>query len=363
MKALGIEIKSRLKNYQVATTRPGSLNQTLVETEPAVIIADRKVWNFYQKTMFRDIPPEKVLLLDANEESKTLRSVEKIFDFLTSRSARKNMVVISVGGGIIQDITGFAASTIYRGVRWVYFPTTLLAMADSCIGAKTSLNFGKFKNLVGTFFAPSEVHICLDFLASLPEMDFASGVGEIAKLHLLGTSADASNYRDQMGALLKKDPDTLSAVIQRSLEIKKSFIEEDEFDTGVRNLLNYGHCFGHAIESATQFRIPHGLAVVEGMVLANHVARQRHKIAPSLEASIRENVLNPLIEANPTILKEKWGSPEIVAGLKKDKKRTTADLPLVMLTDAGAVRVSDMQESEAAEAVSWFQATYQAKGN
>ena len=161
------------------------------------------------------------------------------------------------------------ASVLYRGVGWIYVPTTLLAMADSCIGGKTSLNLGSRKNLLGTIYPPNRVIVHAPFVNTLSGDDFASGVGEIVKLHMLGGAGHAEELRAILPALMSRETSVVHRATRTSLEVKRDFIEEDEFDRGRRNLLNYGHCFGHALEAASDFAIPHGLAVVVGMRLAD----------------------------------------------------------------------------------------------
>ena len=147
-------------------------------------------------------------MLPVREERKTLETVQELYGHFLGRSAKRNMTLISIGGGILQDISGFAASTLYRGINWVFVPTTLLAQADSCIGSKTSLNYQGYKNLLGTFYPPNEVYIYMPFLATQAELDFYSGLGEVVKLHLMG---GAERTRELIALLLifdRRDPAT-----------------------------------------------------------------------------------------------------------------------------------------------------------
>jgi len=214
-----------------------------------------------------------VLLIDANEASKSLDRVPGYVDHLVAHGVRRGHTLVAVGGGVLQDITCFLAATLLRGLSWQFYPTTLLAQADSCIGSKSSINVGQLKNVLGTFTPPTAVWIADPVLCTLAEHDIRSGVGEMLKAHAI----DGPEAFDRIAAdyaRLLDDVGVRRRYVYRSLEIKKRLIEQDEFDHSIRNIMNYGHSFGHAIESATGFEVPHGIAVTMGMDMANHVSAQ-----------------------------------------------------------------------------------------
>src|SRR5581483_3202456 len=188
-----------------------------------------------------------------------------------ARKIRRNHVLVAIGGGIIQDITCFLAATMLRGLPWNFIPTTLLAQADSCIGSKSSINAGEAKNILGTFTPPARVDVSTRFLKTLDERDIRSGIGEMLKVHAIEGPQSFDQIAHDYENILSDDSVMLH-YIRRSLDIKKRIIEIDEFDRGPRNVMNYGHSFGHAIESATDFAVPHGIAVTLGMDLANYTA-------------------------------------------------------------------------------------------
>lgn len=278
-------------------------------------VVDRNVANLYPEH-FLGINPNSLMLFDASEEQKTIDGAIKLCRELVQKSFKKNSILISVGGGITQDITGFVASTLYRGIHWIYVPTTLLAQADSCIGSKTSLNLDSYKNLLGTFYPPAEVFISTEFLQTLPRKEVYSGMGEVIKLQLINIKPD--NLAE---INTKLSSHRLLDLIHESLLIKKAYIEEDEFDMGVRRLLNYGHCFGHALESTSNFEIPHGLAVVVGMIFANLVSLNRNLISENVFTQSIELLL-PAFHKEEVCLKEEFfDADEIFKAMKKDKKR------------------------------------------
>ena len=209
--------------------------------------------------------------IDANEENKSYRGVEKIIDTLIRSNFRKNHRLIGIGGGIVQDITAFTASVMYRGVEWIFFPTTLLAQGDSCIGSKTSINFGKFKNQIGGFYPPKKIFIDTCFLDTLSNKDLQSGFGEMCHYFIIAGEKQFYEYKDNYKNF-SKDNAMIKKMLFNSLNIKKKYVEIDEFDTNERKIFNYGHSFGHAIESMTKYSIPHGIAVSIGMDMANFIS-------------------------------------------------------------------------------------------
>lgn len=349
-----MRIKSNIRDYDVHFADTPDFLGGFERFAQRTFVVDENVWRIYGDNLLRDIAPaDEVIVLPIGEELKNLDSVRFLYDRLTGRAAKRNMTMISIGGGITQDITGFAASTLYRGINWVFVPTTLLAQADSCIGSKTSLNYENFKNLIGTFYPPSEVFIHTGFLATQNEQDYFSGLGEVVKLHLLGGAARAREISELLPAIMRRDAAALLTGVRNSLEIKHGFISEDEFDTGRRNLLNYGHDFGHALESTSNFEVPHGQAIVAGMLLANIVARRRELLPGQLEKSIAENLLLPSLVVKPRTAH--LDANAMIEAMRKDKKRTGSDLALIMLEDEYEFsKVNDLATAEVVGALDEF---------
>lgn len=338
-----ITIKSNLKDYNVNFENNTDFIKNLAKTPNSVFVMDENVWNIYKDTHLSSISQEKVIIQPVCEDIKNIDTVCTIYEKIMQFAPRKNMTIISLGGGIIQDITGFVASSLYRGVNWIFVPTTLLAQVDSCIGAKTSLNFKHFKNLVGTFYAPKEVYICPEFLKSLNVQDFYSGVGEMAKLHIMAGKEKAQEFIDALPKIDTLDNTILSKMTHNCLNIKKSYIETDEFDTGKRNMLNYGHCFGHAIESATDFSIPHGQAVVLGMILANKVSMNRGVLSGDKLKFIENKILYPILKVQVPVLDEN----KIIQAMHQDKKNVGNNMALIILdNNFETSKVLDLQEYE-----------------
>jgi 3-dehydroquinate synthase len=239
----------------------------------AHFIIDSTIADLYPDQLSNVLSSPSVLLVEALETNKSLDCMPAYVRQLVSKGIRRDHTLIAIGGGILQDITCFLSATLLRGIDWKFYPTTLLAQADSCIGSKSSINAGDAKNIMGTFTPPKEVYISTRLLQTLDEADVRSGVGEMLKVHAIeGPDAFARIASDY--DRLFTDPAAMMTYIRRSLEIKKPYIETDEFDRGPRNIFNYGHSFGHAIEAATNFGIPHGIGVTIGMDMANYVAAE-----------------------------------------------------------------------------------------
>ena len=288
-------------------------------------IIDEKVAGLYKNELERIALYKSVLIIEANEENKSLDRLPYYVKHLVSHGVRRNHRLVAIGGGVIQDIVCFLAATLLRGVKWFFYPTTLLAQADSCIGSKSSINVGKIKNILGTFTPPEQIYICTHVLKTLEEDEIRSGIGEMLKVHAIdGPEAFdriASDYENMLADFF-----LMKNYIYRSLEIKKAIIELDEFDKGPRNIMNYGHSFGHAIESATNFAIPHGIAVSIGMDMANFIAT-RLKLT---EEGIYEHMHHTLWKNFADFEKIEIPANKFLSAISKDKKNTDEKLRLIM---------------------------------
>lgn len=341
-----LTIKSNIKNYTAFFEKNDDFIKNLANLDNSVFVVDENVWTLHKEGCLSPLPTERVIVQTVCEDIKNINTVCELYEKIMAYAPRKNLNLVSIGGGIIQDLTGFVASSLYRGINWIFVPTTLLAQVDSCIGAKTSLNFKHFKNLVGTFYPPSKIHIYPEFLKTLTKADYYSGVGEMAKLHLMNGEADTKTFIEALPKIDAIDDLTVLERTQNCLKIKKSYIEDDEFDTGKRNMLNYGHCFGHAIESATDFAISHGQAVVVGMILANNEAKKRGILSEKTEQFIKLNVLLPSLKTNLSTIN--INIEKTIEAMGQDKKNTGNGLALVMLKEGyEMVKITDLKAEEA----------------
>ena len=321
----GMKIRSEKSIYSVKFDQTNfSEARSFFDGKPHFII-DSKLADLYPKLLTDFINHPNCILIEASENSKAILQVLPVIEKLLVNGARRDHTLVALGGGVVQDITCFISSVLFRGLAWKFIPTTLLAQADSCVGSKSSINLGKTKNILGTFKPPENILICPMFLKTLERREILSGMGEILKVHIIDGINSFDNIAKDYDRCLE-DSNVLLEYIKRALEIKKRYIEVDEYDQGVRNIFNYGHSFGHAIESATQFEIPHGIAVTIGMDMANRIAAWRKDLPDihyeRMHGVLRKNYIEYIDTKIPVEL--------LIAALKKDKKNTVDSLMLIL---------------------------------
>ena len=318
-------------NRTYAVESYDSLGDVLVSVEEgAFVLVDQFIHEQYaaafQGVKFKCLP------LIATEEQKSFEKLTPVFVWLLEHGLKRDGRLVVIGGGVLQDIGCFIASVLFRGVRWEYIPTTLLAQCDSCIGSKSSINIQSYKNQIGTFYAPDRVLLATQVLATLPWDEVRSGLGEVIKLHLIAGEEPFQRVMKLL-AKVRTDATVLPECIRSSLEIKKPFIENDEHDTGIRNLLNYGHTFGHAYESATHYAIPHGIAVTLGVLTATYLSAQMGFVVESYFQELK-TTLAPWYQPYEKEIKQK-PIETILSAIKLDKKNTRAGLHCILTRGAG----------------------------
>ncbi|MCI8464580.1 MAG: 3-dehydroquinate synthase [Lachnospiraceae bacterium] len=243
------------------------------------IVTDSNVAKLYLSQIEEFLPETAKQVVSfvfpAGEEHKTLDTVKTLYEFLIRHSFDRNDVLLALGGGVVGDLTGFTASTYLRGIRFVQIPTTLLSQVDSSIGGKTGVDFDAYKNMVGAFYMPSLVYINVSVLQSLPEIQFSSGMGEVVKHGCIRSAAYYQWLSRNHKAVSLRDKAALIEVVKGSCLIKRSVVEEDPTEKGLRALLNFGHTLGHAIEKEQNFTMSHGACVAVGCVAAAWISVKR----------------------------------------------------------------------------------------
>lgn len=296
------------------------------------LIIDARVADLYSEVLAPALAGHSVLRIEATEANKSLERLPAYVTHLLDCGVRRDHALIAVGGGIVQDITAFIAATLFRGLAWRFYPTTLLAQADSCIGSKSSINVGGYKNQLGTFTPPIDILISPGVLATLSETDIRSGIGEMIKVHIISgwkdTQAIAADYPK-----IARDKNVMTCYIRRSLEIKKNKVEADEFDCNERLVMNYGHSFGHALESATDYAVPHGIAVTIGMDMANYVSCRLGLVEWRVYDEIHSLLAVNYVGFDHIPIPE----DRFFAALAKDKKNIGGDLSLILMRGPGQV--------------------------
>lgn len=262
-----ILIHSKLYDYSVEFTKDFSEKLREFEKTTAYVI-DKNVFELYHDK-FELLDNEKIFLMDAIEKEKNMDTVMRIILFFQRIGVRKNWKVVCFGGGITQDVTTMASNLFLRNVEWYFFPTTLLSMCDSCIGGKCGINLGEYKNQIGVFYPPKKVFIDVGFIKTLTPADYVNGWGELLKFSLTADSGFYDRLKNEETYIPCKK---IAEYIWEGLNVKKGIIEEDEFESDLRRVLNFGHTFGHALEAYTHNAIPHGKGVIWGMDVVNYIA-------------------------------------------------------------------------------------------
>lgn len=311
-----------------------------IVTRKAFIIIDSNVhkyhWVYLKKALRKNFILIDICKFNAIEKNKSFQQVQIILSRMLKRNCDRNTILISIGGGITGDISSFAASIFMRGIEYIHVPTTLLSMVDSSIGGKTGINFNYGKNLIGTFHQPKAVFIDTSFLSTLPEREIHSGMGEIIKYYFLSGRRNKSLDRSGIGRILSKDYKSIEKIIYECIKIKISVVEKDEREEkGLRKILNLGHTFAHGIESASNYKINHGEAVVMGIICSLFYSYRTKLIsAEHLYSSllIFKPVLFFLIKVIKHIKPEK-----VITNMNKDKKNKENTIRLVLLNNSDEI--------------------------
>lgn len=280
-----------------------------------------------------------IVILPEGEQYKNLDTINKIFDSLLLHQHTRKTTLIALGGGVIGDMTGFAAACYMRGVRYIQIPTTLLSQVDSAIGGKTGVNHPFGKNMIGAFYQPSAVISDINTLSSLPKRVFGEGIAEIIKYGLI-QDADFFVWLEQnISKLLQKDPIILQQAIQRSCKIKAAIVMADERESGIRILLNLGHTFGHAIENGLGYGAwLHGEAVGLGLLMAADLSVRLDWIKSEVAVRIK----NLLIQIGlPVLLPSELSASKVLELMARDKKNIEGRLRLILLKGIGKAVVTE----------------------
>lgn len=310
------DINSSIKNYSIGTLNHSlSLDSYLQKYN--LIIIDKNL-----KDIVNSVP--NIHYLECNEYLKSFNNLEIIINLFIQNNINRKSNIIIIGGGVLQDAVSFVCSIFSRGINFDFIPTTLLSMIDSCIGGKTSINYTHFKNKLGNYFPPNKIIIHSSFLQTLPYIQILSGLGELFKFLVIQNNAQKFekillNYKN----IQNKD-------IIQILEFKKNYIEKDEFDNGIRLHLNFGHSFGHALEAVSNFEIPHGIAVVLGILIVNRISLQLNLIDIDYMLKI-DNYAAPILKEIK--LQKNWFNfDNLIPYLKNDKKNFNNVFQLILFT-------------------------------
>jgi len=289
MNNLEVNIKSRNKTYPIYIDNSdiADLKKKILKEcngKNYIVVINQKVYKLYSKIL--DFPKDNIFILKDGEKEKNYRNYTKILDFALSKKLKREDYIIAIGGGVVGDIAGFAASTYMRGINFIQVPTTLLAMTDSSVGGKVAINTNYGKNLIGAFYQPNAVFININFLKTLDIKQYKSGLGEVIKYGFIEKSCDDNSefnllyfLNENYEKILNKDSYIMEKLISACVGLKIKVVENDEKESGLRKILNYGHTYAHAVEKLTNYRkYTHGECVIEGIKFAVNLAVKQNLI-------------------------------------------------------------------------------------
>lgn len=342
MQELKVELGDRSYPIYIGSDVFGqqALLRPYIKGSQAVVVSNETIAPLYLSRLMAQLEGLDVatIVLPDGERFKTLDTLNRIFDELIDAGHNRSTTLIALGGGVIGDMTGFAAACYQRGVAFVQIPTTLLAQVDSSVGGKTAVNHPRGKNMIGAFYQPQCVLADTTILKTLPEREYAAGLAEVVKYGLLGDAEFFAWLEQNVDGLLEQEPAILQYAVKRSCELKAQIVSRDETEQGMRALLNLGHTFGHAIETCMNYQgVLHGEAVAIGMVMAAEMSARIGNIAVDDVARSAQLLQRLRLQTTPP---EGLPLDAIRAAMQMDKKVVDKQLRLVLLRSIGEAYVS-----------------------
>jgi 3-dehydroquinate synthase len=335
-----VVVKHALGSYPVyieagALARLAGLIREVLPDRRVAMIADTHVHELYRSGRLGSVPADfETLTFEPGEQSKTRETWARLTDALMEREFGRDSAVIALGGGVTGDLAGFVAAAYMRGIPYVQVPTTLLAMLDAAVGGKTGVDTPHGKNLVGAFHPPAAVIADPRALTALPDREYRAGLPEAVKHGLIADGAYFAWMETATAALLRRDPPALSHLIRRSVEIKAEVVGLDERESGRRAILNAGHTVAHALEQASEYRLPHGEAVALGLIVECRLAEQLGVASAGLEERLT-SLLDSL--GLPTRLPFPLDRSALLAAMERDKKNRGGKVHLALATKVGEI--------------------------
>ena len=316
----------------------------------ALIVTNTTVATLYAAAVQAALAPHfaqvHVLALPDGEAHKGWEALNQIFDVLLTQACDRRTVLVALGGGVVGDMTGFAAACYMRGVPFVQVPTTLLAQVDSSVGGKTAINHPLGKNMIGAFYQPVRVVCDLDTLQSLPARELSAGLAEVIKYGPIADMGFLDWIEAHLDALLTRDPAALAWAVQRSCQIKADVVGQDEREGGLRAILNFGHTFGHAIEAGLGFgEWLHGEAVGCGMVMAAHLSERLGLV----DAAFVQRLTHVIDRAGLPTVGPALGVDTYMHHMRVDKKAQAGDIRFVLIDGPGRAVVRGAPDAVVAD--------------
>ena len=354
MKEIKINTKSRNYPVLVGTDILNEKNLNEFSNKEILLVVDSKIEDSIKKEVqiiLSNISSKySEVIIEANEENKSNATLSVIYDELIEQGFSRDCILFALGGGIVCDMTGFAAATYLRGVDFVLIPSTLLSQVDASVGGKTAINHPKGKNMIGAFHQPSKVLTDTKLLKSLEKVRIREGLAEIIKHALIKDKTFFKWLEENIEDLLEGNDEKLLEAISKSIEIKAEVVSQDETEQGIRKWLNFGHTFGHAIEVYGNYKkFSHGEAVALGMVMATNLSQKILNLEKAEIDSIKQLIYSILTEE---LLRTEFQPDDLIKLMSADKKKKGDSLNFILLKTIGQAQIlSDLQESDIIESI------------
>ena len=352
MQILNVKINSSEKSYPIIIKNndiPELYGEILDITgkNNCLAVISQKVFQLFGN--FLNLPKERIFILKDGEKEKNFKTYQKILDRALKLKLTRNDFIIAVGGGVCGDIAGFAATTYMRGIHLIQVPTTLLACVDSSVGGKTGIDTDYGKNLIGSFYQPDAVLINTNFLNSLDDRQFKTGLGEVVKYAFIEKSCKCNedfnliNYITlNADKILNRDPKTLEELIKICVSLKISVVEKEEKEGNLRKILNFGHTYAHAIEQITRYKkYTHGEAVVKGIEFVFNMAYKMGLILESYKFVAEDLIKKYNFKQIPD-----FNINKVISAMKLDKKAHPDGIVFILPSDCAAVKEYKMVDNE-----------------
>ncbi|NMA87537.1 MAG: 3-dehydroquinate synthase [Tissierellia bacterium] len=323
-------------NYMVLEGLEEFLNKNNIDK--LYIITDNIVYDLYIDYLINAIGNKdySIFIIEAGEENKNMNTVFSIYDDLLEKNIDRNTLILAFGGGVVGDIAGFVASSYKGGLKYVQIPTTLLSQVDSSIGGKVGVDYGGYKNIIGSFYFPEKTFIDTYFLSTLPKREITSGLGEILKYGLIEDYELFQYTRENLDKIYNRDINTLNLIINKSVSIKEKIVGQDKKDLGLRKILNFGHTIGHSIEAYYGFsKFNHGEAVILGMLYESYIAKSLRLI----DRNYYNEIYNTLSTLARPIKFDEDQIEDLLKIMGNDKKNISDEITIVLPVDRGRVHI------------------------
>lgn len=352
MEIINVKINSKEQDYSIFINNEPihdlkSKIMKYVRGKNFLVVISEQVEKLYGKIL--GFSKEEKFVLKDGEKQKNFNNYQKIMKYALKHGLTRQDAIIAIGGGVVGDISGFVAATYMRGIDFIQVPTTLLACVDSSVGGKTAIDTEFGKNLVGCFYQPKVVLINTNFLKTLDERQYKTGLGEVVKYLFIEKSYNCkeelnfTNFiTENIDKVLKRDLNILKKLIENCIKLKAAVVEQDEKESGLRKILNFGHTYGHAVEKVTKYKkYTHGEAVVCGIVFAFNLAEKRGLIDKNYNF-FAQDILNKFnFKKIPELNKDK-----LLKAMKADKKATSDNIVFILPTDYSTVQEFSLNEDE-----------------